>query len=194
MRSIFTIAISKKSGDNKFLSNEEFLSFVRSGGWDDPKILEIPNEAERLVKYQKLADDAWGYMPEVAKDEKEHIIFCGSLQNNQTKFLITRANDGYAKFRLINPNLDRLQESTEQMIKFLVNPGNEDSKTPKFTIERQRVEILEKNEIHEIIEGRVIYNAFKEAKSRNRKNYWLSIVAGVAFFVFAATIYFLRYK
>lgn len=192
MRSIFTIAIAQKSGDNKFLTNEEFLSFIRAGGWDDPKILDIQNENDRLARYNEIAESSWSHMPEVANDEKDHIIFCGTMQNNQTKFVITRANLGYAKFRLINPNLDRLQESTEQMIKFLVNPLNEESKKPKFTIERQRVEILEKNEIHEIIEGRVIYNAFKEAKARNSKNYLLAIATFILFLLSLAAIISLR--
>lgn len=190
MRAILTVALPKKS-ETEFQTDDDFLSIIRGQGWDDPKIAILPKD-KQTIKYQEMATHIWKQMPEVAQDEKEYLIFCGYFQDNQTDVIITRRNVGFAKVRLLNANLDKLQDSTEKMVEKLVVKET-DSKKPQFEIANKTVEILEKNEIHEIIQGRVITNAWKEAKLKNSKNYSIAFWTFFAFLGLFFTLIILRF-
>lgn len=187
MRAIFTLEIPKDSA-NSFLTDDKFLSLIRNQGWDDNSFKDL-NDAEKLLKYKEKAENLWSLMPEVANQEKKYLIFCGRLQDSQTDFLITRENEGFVKFRLIQPKLDKLQDSTEKILKILLKQSTEYTKTPILKIANDYVEILEKGETYEIIEGRIIINAFKESKLVNNKNYAIAISTGIAFIIVLGIIF-----
>jgi hypothetical protein len=189
MRAIFTVTLPKKNA-TEYQSDDDFLSFLRSEGLDDPKIMPLKKE-KQIENYERSAQKLWEQMPEVAKEEKEYLIFCGFLQDNQTYFLITRRNVGYAKFRLLNPNLDKLQDNTEMLIKGLVRKDS--NKNPNYEITNNSIEILEKNENHVIIQGRVITNSWKEAKLKNTKNYLISFTTFLLFLLFLILMFLLKY-
>jgi hypothetical protein len=182
MRAIFTLEVPKESS-NDFLSNDKFLSLIRIQGWDDNSIKGY-SEDKKLESYKNKASKLWSLMPEVANQEKDYLIFCGRLQDNQTDFIITRENEGFVKFRLIQPKLDKLQDSTEKILTVLLRQSTDLTKTPTLKISNNLVEILEKSETYEIIEGRIIIDAFKEAKLVNHKNYSISIFTGILFVIF----------
>jgi len=182
MRAIFTVLIPKKDSLH-YLSNEEFLSLIRQQGWDDNALANL-SEEEKTKVYHERAADLWDLMPEVAQEEKDFLVFYSRLNNNnQIRFIVTRQNDLFAKFRLLHPALDKLQESTEGIINCLIHQSNDSTRTPALSIDKQYVEILEKNETHKIIEGRVVIDAMKEAKSKNGKNFKIAVVSGIAFIV-----------
>lgn len=178
MRAIFTVEIPKDSA-TEYLSNEKFLSLIRSEGWDDINLRSFDEEAKANY-YKEAANPILDLLPEAIRNkEKNHVIFYGTLQDNQTDFLIIRENDGLAKFRLFHNKLDKLQDSSERVISTLLN--NTDSKTPKLKIANNSIDICEKGSDHDIVVGRVIVAPFKEAKINNRKNFNTAIMTSVSF-------------
>jgi hypothetical protein len=172
MRAVFTVSIPQVSTE-KYPTNEEFLSRIRALGWENIKVREMSDE-EKNVWYQTEAATLWDEMPEIAAQEKEYVIFFGLLQDNQTRFIITRVTDGQATFRLIHRNLDRLQSSTVKMVRQLIEPhGN----LPGLSISNYRISIYERKHDDIIIQGRVVPNALAEAWRVDSKNILLAIGA-----------------
>lgn len=180
MRAVFTVHIPAVSNE-KYPNNEEFLSRIRTFGWDDVKVKELP-ENEREKWYMDHAKELWENMPEIANNEKEYVIFYGAIPDNQTKFIITRVTEGQATFRLLHTNLDRLQASTKDMIKRLIEgQGN----LPPLKISNQRISIYERGYDDIIIQGRVVPSPFWEAWRVDKRNLLLTLGA----FLFAVPIF-----
>jgi hypothetical protein len=172
MRSVFTVLIPPV-GTNNYPTDTEFLTRIRSLGWENTRAKE-KSEEELKEWYKTKAAEIWNQMPEIAMAEKEYVIFFGDLQDNQTKFIITREVEGQATFRLLQTNLDKLQSSTVYMVKTLRKPIG--SLLP-LEISNQRVSIYERGHDEIIIQGRVISNAFDETWRVDKKNILLAIGA-----------------
>jgi hypothetical protein len=172
MRSVFTVKIPPISAD-KYPSDDEFLSRGRALGWENIKAKEKADD-ERKAWYVQKASEIWDQMPEIAAAEKDYVIFYGELQDNQTKFIITRVVEGQATFRLLHPNLDRLQASTAYMVGTLLAPvGN----LPALEISNNRISIYERGYDDIIIQGRVIKSAMEETWRVDKKNILLAVGA-----------------
>jgi hypothetical protein len=169
MRAVFTVDVP--TVDGKYPTNDEFLTRLRNNGWEDVKLQHL-DEDEKQRKYQELAKDLFSDMPELANEEKEYVIFYGVLQDNQTKFIVTRRITGQATFRLLQPALGRLQRSTEKMIRQLVNPSHHDK---PLSVSYQSVFIYERGHEDVIIRGRIIPKPIWEAWRIDRKNIFLSV-------------------
>jgi len=171
MRSVFTVNIpSNESGE--YPSNTEILHRIRSFGWEPIEIQRMnEDEAAKEVRYKELADKLFNEMPEIAKEEKESVIFFGYLADDQTKFVITRSVEGQITFRLLHPVLPRLQSSTTKMVKKLISCT---INKRQLEISNQTVVIYERGFDHIIISGRVIPNPVREALRTDRKNVLLA--------------------
>lgn len=170
MRAVFTVEVPAVSID-RFSTNEEFLSRIRSHGWEEMKNRDLSPE-ERETRYIQQADTLWSSMPEIAAREKEYVIFYGLLQDNQTQFIVTRVVEGQATFRLLQSNLEKLQASTTSVIRRLTTTqGNQ----PGVKIRYERIAIYEKGDDEIIIEGRVIPNALLEAWKTDKRNILLAV-------------------
>jgi hypothetical protein len=172
MRSVTTFEIPTKAGTS-FPTDQEFLVRISSIGLTDP--------SKTIANFKTIADaknssgqSIWDLMPEVAKEEKDFLIFCGDLPSSQTKIIITRQIPAEAKIRLINPKLDKLQQATEDIVKRLTKSILTES---PLKVVNNEVEILEHKETYQIIEGRVINSAFKEAIKENGKHFYISTTA-----------------
>lgn len=197
MRAIFTVSLNRKA-HGSLASTSDFLSSIKAQGWEDLKLVaekpadNSPSDAAPEKTYADAVEPLWELMPETAAtDEREYLIYYFKLQDTLTDVVLTQRNTGSVKFRLINPNLEKLLEACELLIRQLTKPT--DTRDPAYTIRSRRVEVLEKGDIHEIIEGRVIVDHFAEARSLNGKNFWLSIVTGVAFVVLTGLLFFLKW-
>lgn len=180
MRAIFTVSLNKKS-QSTIATKEDFINTLKFNGWEDVNL--VPDNVNEKSDGQRTYSDAtaslWGHMPEIAQDEKDYLIYYFRLVDTQTDVIITHRNKGTVKFRLLNPDLEKLLEACELLIRELTKP--EDSKSTAYIVNSGRVEILEKGDIHLIIRGRVIANHFKEAKRVNGKNFYLGITMLIAF-------------
>ncbi|MBI5539304.1 MAG: hypothetical protein HY951_04545 [Bacteroidia bacterium] len=143
--------------------------------------LGLADTTKTIDDYKKIADTenssglcVWDLMPEVAKEEKKFLIFCGDIPSSQTKIIITRQIPAEAKIRLINPKLDKLQQATEDIVKKLTKSILTEA---PLKVVNNEVEILEHKETYQIIEGRVINSAFKEAIKENGKHFYISETA-----------------
>lgn len=172
MRAVFTVKIPP-IGPNRYPTDEEFLLRVRSRGWEDRDISSLGDEAEKKVRYQEKAKHMWDDMPEIAVDEKKFLIFYGYMLDTQTEFVITRRNDGQATFRLLQPDLYKLQASTLIMLRALLSS---DLEVPPVKISGNSVKIYEKGQDHKIIEGRVVDNPLREAVRTNNKDILLAVI------------------
>ena len=56
-------------------------------------------------------------MPEVAKHEINDVIYAGYLSADQTNFVVTRSSEGEMTFRLMQPELQKLIQATERIIR-----------------------------------------------------------------------------
>jgi hypothetical protein len=171
MRSVFTVEIPAISGD-KYPSNADFLNRLRMLGWEDMKIKDMADDEKARI-YQEKAEELWKFMPEVATHtEKDYVVFYGILLDNQTKFVVTRLNESQATFRLLHVKLDKLQSSTDTIIrKLLKTYGNE----PVLKVSNNAIAIYEKGDAEVIIDGRVIIDPFWEAVRTDRKNMLLTV-------------------
>ena len=172
MRAVFTVQIPPVSTD-RYPTDEEFLSRIRALGWENTKAREKADD-ELKAWYNEKASELWDLMPEIASGEKDYVIFYGDLQDNQTKFIITRVVDGQATFRLLHPNLDRLQASTIYMVDTLQKPVGT---LPPLEIRNQRISIYEREHDDIIIQGRVISSYAKETWRIDKKNILLAFGA-----------------
>jgi hypothetical protein len=173
MRSVFTVEIPAISLE-KYPTTEDFLRRVRIFGWDNITYKDLPEE-DRQRCYREQAKEIWDdkTFPEITDQERDFLIFYGILQDTQTKFMITRVNEGQATFRLLHPDLSRLQSSTTDMIRKLISStGNE----PPLKISRNRVTIFERGYDHRIIQGRVIVNHLREAWRVDQRNLLLASI------------------
>ncbi len=172
MRAVFTVEIDA-TGINTYPTDSDFLTRIRAFGWEEMGIKGLPEE-ERKQKYQERAEELWKEMPEVANEEKPFVIFYGILQDNRTKFVITRMNDSEATFRLLHISLGRLQQSTSKIINSIIKSH---ANSKGLTISQNRVLIYERGHEEVLITGRVIPNAFKELWVADKKNVLIALVS-----------------
>jgi hypothetical protein len=181
MRAVFTVEIPA-SGIDSYPNHKEFLALVRAFGWEDMKIKNLSDE-EKEAKYREYAEDLWKEMPEVADEEKPFVIFYGILQDNRTKFVITRMNESQATFRLLHTNLGRLQQSTTKLIRSIVRSH---ANAKGLEISQNRITIYERGHEETLIVGRVIPDAARELWVADRKN--ILLVAGSLIFLLISII------
>lgn len=173
MRAVFTIEI-EPTGVDTYPSDSDFLTRVRAYGWEEMSIKQLPND-EKLKKYKEHAGELWKEMPEVTNEEQQFVIFYGILQDNRTKFVITRMNDSQATFRLLHNNLGRLQQSTDKIVRSIVRSH---ANTKGLEISQNRIIIYERGFEDILIVGRVIPSAFKELWRADKKNVLLAAIFG----------------
>lgn len=116
MRVVFTITLPCAE-DGSFPDDETVLALLRSFGWEHREISRLANERERLQKYYEEAAKLFEEMPVVANKEKGDVVFYGTVQDDQTHFVITRRVEGQITCRLSQPALNRLQGSVVKMVK-----------------------------------------------------------------------------
>jgi|CXWK01.1.fsa_nt_gi hypothetical protein len=174
MRAVFTVEIPA-IGHGKFPENSEIIEQLHTHGWEVVSLATIEDPVTRQEKYKEYAKELLEQMPEIRKtEEAEHIIYYGVLQEDKTKFVVTRVIQGRMTFRLLNPNLASLERSTENMIKILLSSGTGDS---KFKISNSSVLVYEREFEDVIIKGTVIANPFRKAIKENRRDYLLVLIA-----------------
>jgi hypothetical protein len=197
MRAIFTVSLNRKA-QGALASTTDFLNSLKANGWEDVNLVadssaETPDgNGRRKRTYAEATESLWRLMPETAVDEREYLVYFFRLQDTQTDVVLTQRNTGSVKFRLINPNLEKLLEACEVLIRQLTKPT--DTRDPVYSIKSRRVEILEKGDTHEIIAGRVIVDHLAEARALNGKNYWLSIVTAICFVLLTGILFLLKWS
>lgn len=178
MRAVFTVNIPA-IGHAKFPSNQEIINELRTHGWERIETTEL-DDVQQLERYKELAGYLLEHMPEIRKtEEADQIIYYGDLQDDKTKFVVTRVVQGQMTFRLLHPNLARLERSTEKIIRKLLHSGLGDT---KFEISNNLVLVYERGFEDIIIEGQVISQPFREAMKTNRRDVLL-VFGGLAFLV-----------
>jgi hypothetical protein len=166
MRAVFTVDIPS-IGHAKFPNNQEIINELRTHGWENVEVSEL-DESQQTAKYKELAIHLLEQMPEIRKtEEANQVIYYGELQDDKTKFVVTRVVQGQMTFRLLHPNLARLQRSTEKIISKLINSRLGDT---QFNISNDLVLVYERGFEDVIIEGRVISKPFREATKTNRRD------------------------
>jgi dihydroneopterin aldolase len=193
MRALFTIKFSKER-NKEYPTDEEISEKVFSdAGWADNKISKLPDWESKLKEYLSLSAPLFqnSVLPEAASvEDKDKVIFYGTM-NKEVKIIVTRTNDSEINVRLIEPELLRLQETTESIIKTL----KERYKTlndSKIVIEKDRVIIYEKGHDHKIIKGDIVLNkiSLNTVKKENKGNYILFLVSFVASASFLVLYYY----
>jgi hypothetical protein len=183
VRAKFIIEVAATS-TTAFLSNTDIESRLRLIG------LGMAGAADdydnRLADYRKAAEREWSHLPEKAINEEEHLIFYSRLPE-QSRLLITRFDEGYVVYRIINEDMSRLLKGTEQLVKKLRTKAGS---LQGDEILNDEIEVYEKGEDHVILEGRVIRSAWKEAFRRDPQSW---ITAGVTLLTFMIAITLLAY-
>ncbi len=114
MRSVFTVNI--KPSKLPYPSTNEILNKIHGFGWTPVEAIDY--DEEKLVKYhQRMAKELFIEMPEIAQQEKDSLIYYGFLADDKTKFVITRVVESQITFRLLHPELPKLQNSTRKLVK-----------------------------------------------------------------------------
>ena len=166
MRAVFTIDIPSV-GHGKFPSNQDIVTELRQHGWEFVGTSSL-DEDQRVNRYKELSDRLMKVMPEVrAAEEAEHVIYYGELQDEKTKFIVTRVVDGQMTFRLLHPNLAKLERSTERVIRKLLTTAIGEG---RLHVSNNSVVVYERGHEDIIIQGHVISRPFREAISANRKD------------------------
>ncbi len=168
MRSLFTVEIQQTGAS--YPSDQDVVEALRLQAWDRKGTSDL-DWAARVEFYKNDSEVYWQEMPEMAFDEKEYIIFCGKLQDNKTRVIVTRMVQGEANIRLINHSLGDLQSSTARVIKRITVDNNSDNRAK---IRNNSVRIYERGHEHVVIYGNVIPSPLKEAARRDAKNLYLS--------------------
>jgi hypothetical protein len=173
MRAVFTVDIPVDR-EGHFSADKEVLDLVRSFGWEPIEVRKYgDDEAAKQIRYKEMADELFTQMPEIANEEKDNAIFFGYIADDQTKFVITRRVEGQITFRLLHPNLPRLQSSTEKAVKKILNAPFVGTKS--LRVSNQSVVIYERGFEHIILSGRVIPSPFRETFRSDRKDLILFI-------------------
>lgn len=171
MRAVFTVDIPS-TGHGKFPENAEILDQLRTHGWEFVGTANMEDD-KRILKYKDLANNLLEQMPEVRKtEEAEHVIYYGELQDDKAKFVITRVVQGQMTFRLLHPNLGKLERSSEKMIQKLLATTIGDG---RFKISNSSVLLYERGFEDIIIKGEVITKPLSEAAKSNRRDVLLVI-------------------
>jgi hypothetical protein len=184
MRSVFTVNLPA-STDGKYPSNSDVLSLVRSFGWEPTEVHLAGDETAKEQKYKELAENIFHSMPEIAAAEKDFVIFYGYFADDQTRFVITRVVEGQITFRLLHPELPRLQSSTEKMVRNIITSRIHDK---ILVVSNHTIRVYERGYDEIIMKGRVIPNAWREAVKTDRKDVLLAIGAFVVGFITLAGI------
>ena len=146
MRSKVTIRIPRESGG--FPETIKILEIFRDFGWELTEIAQLGDDEEQKQKiYRERAEKLFADMPEIAQEEKEHVVFFGFFAGDQTKFVVTRRVEGQLTIRLLQKELGNLQSSTEKTVRRLLDAKIGDA---HFKINRG-IQIYEKEHAHIII-------------------------------------------
>jgi hypothetical protein len=174
MRSKFIVKISTKS-DGKFPSDVEIRSILRTFGWEPREVSTVEGEEEKVEKYKAIGLKLFEEMPEVAKNEKDDVIYAGFLSADQTHFVVTRSSDGEITFRLLQPELPKLIQATEKIIRSIEKEkfSNRDDEV----IINRSISVYERSHDHIILQGRVVENKIIEALRSNLKD---TVVVGLS--------------
>jgi hypothetical protein len=183
VRAKFIIEVPATS-TTTFLTNAELESRLRLVG------LGMAGAAadydDRLAEYKKAAEREWTHLPEKVIDEEEHLIFYSRLPE-QSRLIITRFDEGYVVYRVINEDMSRLLKGTERLVNQVrAKAGSLRSDE----ILNDEIEVYEKGEDHVILKGRVIRSASREAIRRDPQSW---ITAGVTLLTFICAIAALAY-
>lgn len=174
MRAIFTVDILPNDAQ-EFPSNEDFLLQIRANIWEDIRVKEL-SVSEKFDLYMKVASELVADLPEIVYPDKESVIFYGALQENQTRFVITRITEGQATFRLSNANLSRLIQSVEKLVGWLVATP---SKGRTLDISNDRILVFDKDSTNALVSGRVIADPLTESIRVDLRNLLLAIVSSL---------------
>lgn len=134
---------------------------------------EADNQKELQNHYIRLSVPLFREMPEVAGVEINYVIFLGYIADDQTLFVITRMVSGQITFRLMHRELQKLQSSTEKIIRKLLSAKLSGK---HIYITNPKVIVYERAFDHVVLTGRVITNPFQEARRSSLKDFILFIV------------------
>lgn len=189
MRSVFTVEIPQNDEGIKYPDTSEIINYIRAFGWEPVEVRSLENDIEKGKRYKVLAEQLFKDMPEIANEEKNDVIFFGYLSDDQTKFVITRRVEGQITFRLLHPDLPRLQLSSARMIKKIINSRFNNK---PLGISNQSIVIYERGFDRIILNGRVIPNAGKETYRVNKKDTLLFLIPIALFAITIPVIQFIN--
>jgi len=189
MRSKFIVKIPAKS-DHTFPTDEDLRVLLRIFGWEQKEIAILKTEHEKIDAYVARGQELFTQqlMPEVAQEEKNDIIFCGFLSADQTRFVVTRSNDGEMTFRLLQPELQQLIRATEKIIR-AIEAHFPKPEADEHIINRS-ILIYERSHDHVILEGRVIENKYLESLRTNIKDTIVVISASILLIILGIILFF----
>lgn len=168
MRSVFTVDL-RCDENAAFPSDSNLLDAIRGFGWEPIEIRDAADEPAKRELYKRAAEHLFSEMPEIAVEERGHVLFFGLLADDQTKFVITRRVEGQLTFRLLHPALPRVQSSTRKMVaKVLASQFG--------SISNNRVLVYERGFDHVILLGTVISDPKRETLRINKKDALLAVV------------------
>jgi hypothetical protein len=162
MRSKFIV-----NADGKFPTDEEVRSAIRRFGWEPREASLLNSEKEKVDKYAEISSKLFEEMPEVAQPEKADVIYSGFLSADQTSFVVTRSSDGEITYRLLQPELPKLIQATEKIIKAI--EGQRVSSRDENIIDKT-ILVYEKGHDYVILRGRVVENKLLETARSNLKD------------------------
>lgn len=156
MRAKFVVQI-KPVGVEEYPTDEAFVKRLWNIGIG--RLAGKAEEYEHLKKrYSEQAKEEWGHLPGVAEKEADQVIFFARYPD-QCKLIVTRPQDNAATFRLIHDDFGELQEHAEVLIRQLSSHiGSLDG----LTIDHDRVEIFERQQISVLMIGTVISSPVRE--------------------------------
>lgn len=160
MRAKFVVEIPATSSTG-FPSNEDFESRLLSHGLGEQG--RAKDWVSRHKKYLDEADKVWDQFPEVAQSEREYVMFVARLPHHW-KLIVTRYDEGYAVFRVLNEDLAKLESGTERVVRAVTVKN---AALPGLIIVDNEVEVYERGSNRVIIRGTIIANALREALRRN---------------------------
>lgn len=173
MRAKFVVEVPAASS-NSFPTNEDFESRLislglgeqgRAQAWDD-----------RVKKYLDEADVVWDQFPEVAQSERDYVVFFARLPYHG-RLIVTRYDEGYAVFRVLNEDLAKLESGTERLVRALTSKS---AALPGLVVVDDEIEIYERGYDRVLIRGHVISSPLKETVRRHGGNVVTLTVTGIA--------------
>ena len=84
------------------------------------EVAQLATEEEKAAHYCELAAPLFQDVPDTAAAKPEHCIFYGYFSDDFTRFVVIKLVAGQVIFRLSNPALTQLQNSTTKLIKYLI--------------------------------------------------------------------------
>jgi len=183
LRAKFVIMI-RAASVKAFPTNEELVDRFAMLGLASPGSDALEPYEIRRKAFQDRAEKEWTALPEVAADEKDHVVFFARLPDHG-RIIVTRLLAGYATIRVIHDDLATLEKAAERIATELrKRVGAIDG----FDIEEDRIEIYERGQNNVLLVGKVVTQPFKETMNRHPGDWISGTVTAIASFLSIAIL------